>query len=199
MYPDMLLLTPEFSFLPSVFRKPVTAKKSSYTVRVRNPWFALFGLTNHKLHYGNSSIPLRILDLWLINSNYANQRFRTLYTVAHLEKRQVDRMQSSSNATFIERHHFRIVATIDERSATTRRKSRKRKTFLEQKKTSFEHKKKNFAAVILQVWNLWISSEFSARGHEFLGLSECCTKRNLKVGSTFYSFEIKMRKLDAEG
>jgi len=63
MYPDMLLLTPEFSFLPSVFRKPVTAKKSSYTVRVRNPWFALFGLTNHKLHYGNSSIPLRILDL----------------------------------------------------------------------------------------------------------------------------------------
>jgi len=102
MYPDMLLLTPEFSFLPSVFRKPVTAKKSSYTV-------------------------------------------------AHLEKRQVDRMQSSSNATFIERHHFRIVATIDERSATTRRKSRKRKTFLEQKKTSFEHKKKNFAAVILQV------------------------------------------------
>lgn len=85
MYPDMLLLTPEFSFLPSVFRKPVTAKKSSYTV-------------------------------------------------AHLEKRQVDRMQSSSNATFIERHHFRIVATIDERSATTRRKSRKRKTHFWNKK-----------------------------------------------------------------
>lgn len=102
MYPDMLLLTPEFSFLPSVFRKPVTAKKSSFTV-------------------------------------------------AHLEKRQVDRMQSSSNATFIERHHFRIVATIDERSATTRRKSRKRKTFLEQKKLHLNITKNlcccNFASV----------------------------------------------------
>lgn len=143
----MLLLTPEFSFLPSVFRKSVTAKKSSYTV-------------------------------------------------AHLEKRQVDRMQSSSNITLIERHHFRIVAAIDERSASKRRKSRKPKTFWN-KKLHLNIKKPcccNFASVkSVNFFRIFCSRP------QIFRIERICTKRNLKVGSKFYSFEIKMRKLDAEG
>jgi len=50
--------------------------------RVRNPWFALFELTNYNT---NSSITLRLLVLWLVNSNGANQRFRTLPITAILK------------------------------------------------------------------------------------------------------------------
>ena len=58
-----------------------TRRPVKLPVWLRNRWFAFFELTNQNANLGITSLDL---VLWLVNSNYAYQRFQTLVRVAYL-------------------------------------------------------------------------------------------------------------------